>query len=97
VTARITAPSGAVETVRFAPPGGDGEWGVFASIFMPTEPGKHERLLACKETGDPLEASMFVQGSSRCSASSGSAASVRASSERRCPHVAQVFDRGALK
>ncbi len=63
VTARITAPSGGVETVRFSPPGGDGEWGVFASTFMPTEPGKHDLVLACKETGDTLEASMFVQGS----------------------------------
>jgi hypothetical protein len=63
VTARITAPSGAVETVRFAPPGGDGEWGVFAATFAPTEPGAHELVLACKETGDTLAASMFVQGS----------------------------------
>jgi hypothetical protein len=63
VTARITAPSGAVETVRFAPPGGDGEWGVFAATFTPTEPGKHDLVLACKETGDTLDASVFVQGS----------------------------------
>jgi hypothetical protein len=63
VTARITAPSGAVETVRFAPPGGDGEWGVFAATFAPSEPGKHELVLACKETGDTLDASVFVQGS----------------------------------
>jgi hypothetical protein len=63
VTARITAPSGAVETVRFAAPGGDGEWGVFAATFTPTEPGTHELVLACKETGDTLDASVFVQGS----------------------------------
>jgi hypothetical protein len=63
VTARITAPSGGVETVRFAPPGGDGEWGVFAATFTPTEPGAHELVLACRETGDTLEASVFVQGS----------------------------------
>ena len=63
VTARITAPSGAVETVRFAPPGGDGEWGVFAATFAPAEPGRHEIVLACKETGDTLDASVFVQGS----------------------------------
>ena len=63
VTARITAPSGGVESVRFAPPGGDGEWGVFAATFTPTEPGKHDLVLACKETGDTLEASLFVQGS----------------------------------
>jgi len=64
VTARITAPSGAVEAVRFAPPGGVGEWGVFAATFTPTEPGTHDLVLACKETGDTLDASLFVQGSS---------------------------------
>jgi uncharacterized membrane protein len=62
VAARITAPSGAVETVRFVPPAGDGEWGVFASTFTPREPGKHEVQLACKQTGDTLDASFFVQG-----------------------------------
>ena len=63
VAARITAPSGAVETVRFAPPAGEGEWGVFASTFKPREPGKHDVQLSCKETGDTLDASFFVQGS----------------------------------
>ncbi len=63
VTARITVPDGGVETVRFTPPGGDGEWGVFAATFTPTQPGRHEVLLACKETGDTLAASIFVQGS----------------------------------
>jgi len=63
VAARITAPSGAVETVRFAPPAGEGEWGVFASTFTPREPGKHELQLSCRETGDSLQASFFVQGS----------------------------------
>jgi hypothetical protein len=63
VAARITAPSGAVETVRFVPPGGDGEWGVFAATFTPAEPGRHEVTLTCRETGDTLEASFFVQGS----------------------------------
>lgn len=62
VTARITAPSGAVETVRFVAPAGDGEWGVFAASFLPQEPGRHEVALACRETGDALEASFFVQG-----------------------------------
>ena len=63
VLARITAPSGAVETVRFTPPGGDGEWGVFAATFAPTEPGMHAVVLTCRETGDTLEVSLFVQGS----------------------------------
>jgi uncharacterized membrane protein len=62
VVARITAPSGAVETVRFLPPAGEGEWGVFAASFTPTEPGKHEVALGCRETGDTLAASFFVQG-----------------------------------
>jgi hypothetical protein len=62
VAARITAPSGAVETVRFVPPAGEGEWGVFAASFTPREPGKHAVRLACKETGDVLDASFFVQG-----------------------------------
>jgi len=62
VAARITAPSGAVETVRFVPPAGEGEWGVFAGTFLPREPGRHEVVLACRETGDALEASFFVQG-----------------------------------
>ena len=63
LAARITAPSGAVETVRFAPPAGEGEWGVFAASFIPRESGKHEVMLTCKETGDKLDASFFVQGS----------------------------------
>jgi hypothetical protein len=62
VAARITAPSGKVDTVRFVPPAGDGEWGVFAGSFTPLEPGKHEVVLTCRETGDRLEASFFVQG-----------------------------------
>ncbi len=63
LAARITAPSGAVETVRFAPPAGEGEWGVFAASFIPRESGKHEVMLTCKETADKLDASFFVQGS----------------------------------
>ena len=63
VTARITAPSGSVETVRFTPPGGDGEWGVFAATVTAREPGRHEVVLGCRETGDTLAASFFVQGS----------------------------------
>jgi hypothetical protein len=62
VSARITAPSGSVETVRFVPPAGEGEWGVFAASHTPREPGKHLVTLGCRETGDTLEASFFVQG-----------------------------------
>jgi hypothetical protein len=52
-----------VETVRFVPPAGDGEWGVFSATFTPVEPGRHEVTLTCRETTDSLEASIFVQGS----------------------------------
>jgi hypothetical protein len=60
VLARITAPSGKTETVRFTATGE--EWGVFHGRFTPAEPGKHEVVLACKQTGATLETSVFVQG-----------------------------------
>jgi hypothetical protein len=60
VTARITAPSGKAETVRFTSTGE--EWGVFHGRFTAAEPGKHHVLLACKQTGATLETSVFVQG-----------------------------------
>jgi hypothetical protein len=63
VAARIEAPSGKVETLRFVPPAGDGEWGVFSATFTPVEPGRHDVTLTCRETTDSLEASIFVQGS----------------------------------
>jgi uncharacterized membrane protein len=63
VTARITAPSGSVDTVRFVPPAGDTEWGVFAASYLPREPGRHEVVLGCRDTGDALETSFVVQGS----------------------------------
>ena len=61
VTARITAPSGRSETVGFFSSGE--QWGAFSARFSAKEPGKHQVLLACKQTGATLEASFFVQGS----------------------------------
>ena len=61
VTARIVAPSGKAETVRFIPRGD--EWGAFSAYFTPEEPGKHpsispasrpapsSRLVLCAGTG----------------------------------------------
>jgi hypothetical protein len=60
VSARIVAPSGKSETVRFTSAGD--EWGAFASRFTAKEPGRHEVTLVCKQTGATLEASIFVQG-----------------------------------
>ncbi len=60
VTARIVAPSGKSETVRFSSSGD--EWGAFAGRYAANEPGRHEVILACKQTGATLEASFFVQG-----------------------------------
>ena len=62
VTVLVTAPSGATETVRLAAPGEQGSWGVFSGGWTPREPGSHALTLACAETGDRLEASVFVQG-----------------------------------
>src|SRR5262249_37303808 len=60
VSARIKAPSGKAETVRFTSTGE--EWGVFHGRFIPAEPGRHEVTLACKQTGATLETTIFVQG-----------------------------------
>ena len=60
VVARIKAPSGKMETVRFISSGA--EWGAFAGRFTTAEPGKHEVVLSCKQTGATLETSFFVQG-----------------------------------
>jgi hypothetical protein len=60
VNARIVAPSGKAETVRFESAGD--EWGAFSARFTAEEPGRHEVTLACKETGATLDAAFFVQG-----------------------------------
>lgn len=60
VTARITAPSGQSETVRFTSAGD--EWGVFDGRFTTKEPGKHQVRLFCKQTNATLDTSFFVQG-----------------------------------
>jgi hypothetical protein len=60
VVARIVAPSGKAETVRFASAGE--EWGAFTARYFTAEPGKHEVTLSCAQTGATLNASFFVQG-----------------------------------
>jgi hypothetical protein len=62
VVARVVAPSGGVETVRFVPPSGDGEWGVFSASYTAREQGRHEVTVSCRQTGDRLDTSFFVQG-----------------------------------
>jgi hypothetical protein len=60
VSARLTAPSGKTEVVRFASAGD--EWGEYIGRFNPSEPGKHQVSLVCKQTNSTLETSFFVQG-----------------------------------
>ncbi|MDZ4820007.1 MAG: hypothetical protein SGJ20_13640 [Planctomycetota bacterium] len=60
VTARIVAPSGKTETVRFTSAGD--EWGAFTSRFTPTEPGRYAVTLQCQQAGGTLETNVFVQG-----------------------------------
>ncbi|MFM8891062.1 MAG: hypothetical protein ACKOTB_05440 [Planctomycetia bacterium] len=62
VTVAITAPSGGSETVRLVAPGEQGAWGVFSGTWQPREAGSHTLVLGCAETGDRLEAAVFVQG-----------------------------------
>jgi len=60
VSALIVAPSGKNERVRLSSEGD--EWGVFGGRFAPSEPGKHDVTLSCKQTGASLDTSFFVQG-----------------------------------
>jgi hypothetical protein len=60
VSARIIAPSGAVETIRFA--AGDDEWGQYSASATLKEAGKHQVTLSCRQTNATLETSLFVQG-----------------------------------
>lgn len=60
VTVKIMAPSGKSETLRMLSSGE--EWGVFHTQLTTSEPGKHEVLLTCKQTGATLETSFYVQG-----------------------------------
>jgi hypothetical protein len=60
VTARITAPSGKAELIRFSSAGD--EWGEFTGRYSALESGSHRVTLFCKQTGATLEASFFVQG-----------------------------------
>jgi hypothetical protein len=60
VLARIVAPSGKAETVRFTSSGD--EWGAFSARYAAEEPGRHDVTLSCQQTGATLDASFFVQG-----------------------------------
>lgn len=60
VVARVVAPSGKVETVRFRADGE--EFGTFTGRLDPKEPGQHRVTLTCRETKGVLEATLNVQG-----------------------------------
>jgi hypothetical protein len=60
VVAQITAPSGKSEAVRL--PSAGEEWGMFAGRYTTHEPGRHEVVLSCRQTGATLKTSFYVQG-----------------------------------
>jgi hypothetical protein len=60
VAARVTAPSGKAENIGFLSSGD--AWGAYSAQFTAREPGKHQVVLTCKQTGAVLETSFFVQG-----------------------------------
>ncbi|QDT59791.1 hypothetical protein SV7mr_23010 [Stieleria bergensis] len=62
VVLRITSPSNRLETVRLQSSGG--QWGAFSGRFTSKEPGQHKLQLFCKETGQTLDTSLFIQGES---------------------------------
>ena len=61
VTAKITAPSGKTDSVRFTHEGD--EWGLFSSQFTPAEAGQHRVSLRGQRSGASLDTTFFVQGS----------------------------------
>jgi hypothetical protein len=60
VWARIIAPSGKAERISFL--SSADAWGAYSAQFTAHEPGKHQVVLTCKETGAILETSFYVQG-----------------------------------
>jgi len=60
VSARIVAPSGASQSVRFSSSGE--EWGAFSGKFTPQEPGPHRVTLRSMTTDASLETDLLVQG-----------------------------------
>ena len=60
VSARITPQSGNAESIGFISSGDT--WGAYSAQFTAREPGRHQVVLTCKQTGATLEASFFVQG-----------------------------------
>ncbi|MCB1085608.1 MAG: hypothetical protein KDM63_01060 [Verrucomicrobiae bacterium] len=64
VVAQIAAPSGKVSSVRLNP-AGEEAWGLFTAVFTPTEAGPHQIHLTCAESGDPLETTIPILGTTR--------------------------------
>ncbi|HQU45160.1 MAG TPA: hypothetical protein PK867_20260 [Pirellulales bacterium] len=60
VTAKVTSPSGKVDSLRFTHEGD--EWGLFSTQYTPAEAGEHRISLAGKRSGASLDSTFFVQG-----------------------------------
>ena len=60
VMVQVVMPSGKTESVRLTPVGD--EWGLFNGVFTPTEPGKYQLTLSCRENQSTLETSFTVHG-----------------------------------
>jgi hypothetical protein len=63
VAARIVAPSGRPQTIQFTSL--NDEWGAFTGQYVSDEPGQHQVVLSCRQTGATLDASFFVQGANK--------------------------------
>ena len=72
VTARITAPSGKAETVRFASAGD--EWGVFTGRYTPRSRAGTRSPVLQADRGDPRS---LVLRAGRCGRASGQAGPAR--------------------
>jgi len=61
VIAEISAPSGALSSIRLSP-AGEEAWGLFTGLFIPDEAGDHSVRLVCAESGAPLVTEIPVIG-----------------------------------
>ncbi|HBE71269.1 MAG TPA: hypothetical protein DDW52_24240 [Planctomycetaceae bacterium] len=63
VSVRFVSPSGQTDTVKLLSSGS--QWGAFSGSFTPSEPGKYQTVLRCKQTGAEIETTIFVGGRPR--------------------------------
>ncbi|MEM7456653.1 MAG: hypothetical protein AAF456_20075 [Planctomycetota bacterium] len=65
VFVQVISPSGNTERIRLSTRNDEEQWGLFSGSFTPTESGRYELVMTCRENGATLETKIDVQGSER--------------------------------